>query len=158
MTTATSFDVWFLNPLGIEPVTFRNVWLQGEHHHPGILGLITRVFQHVGIDCDPASLDQPRSQVLYCNYWAGTRRFWDAYMAFCEPVRDCLVHPLDDEASRLLHARADRTIEACFIPFIMERLFSTLLALRSDLIFAGWDGAGARRPRRTWFGWRKAEP
>jgi len=74
-------DVWFLNALGIEPVTSRNVWLQGEHHHPGILGLITRVFRHVGIDSDPASLDQPQSQVLYCNYWAGTRRFWNAYMA-----------------------------------------------------------------------------
>lgn len=149
-------DVWFLNPHGIEPLPFRNVWLQGEHHHPGILHLARRVFRKVGIDCDPESLEQPASEVLYCNYWAGTRRFWDAYIAFCEPVRDCLLHGLDDDDRRLLHARADRTIDACYIPFIMERLFSTLLAVRRDLSFAGWDGEGARRPRRNWLGWRRA--
>ena len=57
-------DVWFLNPHGIEPRRFRNVWLQGEHHHPGILRLARRVFRHVGINCDPESLEQPESQVL----------------------------------------------------------------------------------------------
>lgn len=145
-------DAWFLNPFGIEPGAFPNVWLQGEHHHPGILGLARRVFERAGIDCDPASLEQPKSMELYCNYWAGTRRFWDAYIAFCEPVRDVLLHGLDESDRRLLHSRADRTIDACFIPFIMERLFTTLLALRRDLSFAGWDGGGARRPRRRWFG------
>jgi hypothetical protein len=149
-------DVWFLSPFGIEPGFFPNVWLQGEHHHPGILGLTRRVFERAGIDCDPATLDQPKSMELYCNYWAGTRRFWDAYIAFCEPVRDILLHGLDDRDRSLLHSRADRTIDACFIPFIMERLFTTLLAVRRDLSFAGWDGGEARRPRRRWFSWRKA--
>lgn len=149
-------DVWFLSPHGIEPGRFRNVWLQGEHHHPGILRLTQRVFRHCGIDCDLETLEQPESQVLYCNYWVGTRRFWDAYLAFCEPVRDCLLHRLDSDDRRLLQSRADKTIDSGYIPFIMERLFSTLLSLRGDLSCKGWDGAGARRPRRTWFGWRKA--
>jgi hypothetical protein len=148
-------EVWFLNPHGIEPHRFPNVWLQGEHHHPGILHLARRVFRHVGIDCDPESLEQPESQMLYCNYWAGTRRFWDAYIAFCEPVRECLLTALDDVDRRLLWSRADRTIDACYIPFIMERLFSTLLSVRGDLSFAGWDGEGARRPRRSWLGRRR---
>jgi hypothetical protein len=149
-------DVWFLNPRGIEPLAFPNVWLQAEHHHPGILGLVTRVFRRVGIDCDPVTLHQPHDHVLYCNYWVGTRRFWDAFIDFCEPVRECLMHGLDGEDRRLLHARADRTIDACYIPFIMERLFSTLLSLRGDIAFAGWDGGAARRPRRRWLRWRRA--
>ncbi len=150
-------DVWFLNPFGIEPGTFPNVWLQAEHHHPGILGLTRRVFARAGIDCDLARLNQPPRSELYCNYWAGTRRFWDAYMDFCEPVREVLLNGLDDRDRRLLLSRADRTIDACYIPFIMERLFTTLLSLRRDLSFMGWDGAGARRPKRRWLWRMKAE-
>jgi hypothetical protein len=146
-------DVYFLNPRGLERGSYRNVWLQGEFHHPGILGLARRIFREADIDVDPARLEQPRSQVLYCNYWAGSRRFWDAYMAFCEPVRHVLLHGLSEDDRRLLRSRADKAIDACFIPFIMERLFSTLLTLRPDISFRGWDGSGARTPRaNAWYG------
>ena len=136
-------DVYFVNPPGLEPRSFRNVWLQGEHHHPGILGLARRVFARCGIDCDPAALEQPARQVLYCNYWAGTSRFWDAYMAFCEPVRECLLHGLDGDDLRLLHSQADRVIDACYIPFVMERLFSTLLALDPGIRALGMEATTA---------------
>lgn len=146
-------DVYFLNPRGLERGVYRNIWLQGEFHHPGILGLATRIFQKAGIDADPAGLEQPGNQILYCNYWAGTRRFWDAYMALCEPVRDCILHGLSEADRRLLHSRADAKIDACYIPFIMERLFSTLLTLRTDISFKGWDGSGAQRPKNiSWYG------
>ena len=87
--------------------------------------------------------------MLFCNYWAGTRGFWDAYMAFCEPVRECLLHGLDADDRRLLHSRADRVIDACYIPFVMERLFSTLLALRPDIRFRALDA----RPWHARLGW-----
>ena len=150
-------DVYFISPPWIEPTRFRNIWLQGEDSHPGIIGLVREVFRRCGIDCDPEKMDQPESQVLYCNYWAGTRRFWDAYMAFCEPVRECLLHGLDEDDRRLLLSRADRSIDACYIPFIMERLFSTLLWLRGDISFQGWDEPYPARARRRWWrGWKRA--
>lgn len=133
-------DVYCVSPPGIEPRPFRNVWVQGEYHHPGIIHLAREVFRRVGIDCDPETVEMPESRMLYCNYWAGTRRFWDLYMAFCEPVRDCLLHGLDAADRRLLHTRADAVIDACFIPFIMERLFSTLLAVRPDITCRSWNG------------------
>jgi hypothetical protein len=144
-------DVYCISPPGIDPLPFPNVWLQGEHHHPGILHLVRRVFQHVGVECDPETVHMPAGRVLYCNYWAGTRRFWDRYMAFCEPVRDCLLHGLDEADRRLLHSRADRLIDACYIPFIMERLFSTLLAVAPDISCASWEAARDAPPRRRWF-------
>ena len=142
-------DVYCVSPPGLEPRSFRNVWLQGEHHHPGILHLARQVFRRVGIDCDPETVEMPASRMLYCNYWAGTRRFWDQYVAFCEPVRNCLLHGLEPADRRLLHARADAVIDACFIPFIMERLFSTLLALRPEISCRMWDG-GHDPGRRGW--------
>jgi hypothetical protein len=149
-------DVYCISPPGIEPRSFGNVWLQGEHHHPGILHLARQVFRRVGIDCDPATVRMSESQVLYCNYWAGTRRFWDRYMAFCEPVRNCLLHGLDDADQRLLHGRADRVIDACYIPFIMERLFSTLLAVQPDISCRAWDAVRDAPARRGWFRRRRA--
>jgi len=126
-------DVYFVNPSRIEPRPFTGIWRQAEEHHPGILGLAQRILDAVGVDVDLAGLEQPREQVLFCNYWAGTRRFWQTYMAFCEPVYQHILTGLDEADRRLIWSRADRTIDSPYVPFIMERLFSTLLALRPDI-------------------------
>jgi hypothetical protein len=144
------YDVYFMNPSRIEPRPFASIWQQAEVHHPGILGLAQRIFDAVGVDVDLASFEQPREQVLFCNYWAGTRRFWDAYMAFCEPIYHHIQTDLDESDRRLIWARADRTIDSPYVPFIMERLFSTLLALRPELPYLALD-ARAHAVR----GWRR---
>lgn len=143
-------DVWFVNPCRIEPRPFTNIWQQAEVHHPGILGLTQRIFDAVGVDIDLAGFEQPREQVLFCNYWAGTRRFWDAYIAFCEPIYRHIETGLDEADRRLIWSRADREIDAPYVPFIMERLFSTLLALRPEIRYRSLD-ADAHAVR----GWRR---
>ncbi len=144
------YEVYFVNPCRIEPQPFATIWQQAETHHPGILGLTQRIFDAVGIDLDLARFSQPREQVLFCNYWVGTQRFWDAYMAFCEPVYHHIETGLDEADRRLIWSRADRGIDSPYVPFIMERLFSTLLALRPDLRYAAID-AEAHAVR----GWRR---
>ena len=94
-------DLYFVHPYRVEPRPFAGIWQQAEVHHPGITGLAQRILDAVGITADLATLEQPREQVLFCNYWAGTRRFWDEYMAFCEPVHRQIMEGLD---------AADRTI------------------------------------------------
>lgn len=144
-------DVYFVNPDRIERGRWRSVWEQGEFHHPGILGLAQRIFSTVGVAIDLARFEQPPEHVAYCNYWAGGGKFWDAYMAFCEPVHECIEHGLSAADRDLIHRRADRTIDACFIPFIMERLFSTLLTLRPDLHGRGWNATQLGwAPGRWW--------
>jgi hypothetical protein len=142
-------DVYFAHPYRVEPQAFTNIWRQAETHHPGILGLSQRIFDAVGVDVDLATLDQPREQVLFCNYWAGTGRFWKAYMAFCEPVYRHILEGLDDADRRLVWSRADREIDAPYVPFIMERLFSTYLALTPGVRAIGLDVA--RATRRPWY-------
>ncbi|RLS29759.1 MAG: hypothetical protein DWH79_11650 [Planctomycetota bacterium] len=142
-------DVYFLNPPRLERRRYRNIWYQGERHHPGILGLTQRILAEVGVKIDLEALCQPQSQILFCNYWAGTRSFWDTYMAFCEPIRECIEHRLSAADQALIHSRADRVIDATYVPFIMERLFSTLLSLRSDLRVAAWVDPS---PQASW--WR----
>lgn len=142
-------DVYFAHPYRVEPHAFTNIWQQAELHHPGILALAQRIFDAVGRDLDLASLDQPREQVLFCNYWAGTLGFWNGFMGFCEPVYHHILHGLDDAERRLIWSRADREIDAPYVPFIMERLFSTYLAIRPGLRAIGMDVA--RATRRPWY-------
>jgi hypothetical protein len=150
-------DVWFVHPHGVEPRPFTNIWRQAEVHHPGIIGLAQRIMAEVGVGVELATLEQPRKQVLFCNYWAGTRRFWDEYMAFCEPIHHHILEGLGESDRRLAWSRADREIDAPYVPFIMERLFSTLLALRPKIRFLGVDAAAlAGADRRPW--WRRAAP
>jgi hypothetical protein len=143
-------DVYFVNPCRIEPSPFATVWQQAEMHHPGILGLTQRIFDAVGIAVDLASFQQPQEQVLFCNYWVGTHGFWGSYMAFCEPIYRHIETSLDEADRRLIWSRADPTIDSSYVPFIMERLFSTLLALRPDIRYAALD-AEAHAVR----GWRR---
>lgn len=146
-------DVWFVHPRGVEPRPFRSIWEQAEVHHPGILGLAQRIFAALGVAVDLARLESAPDRVLFCNYWVGTPRFWEAYMAFCEPVRRQILHGLDEADRRLVWSRADRVIDAPYVPFIMERLVTTLLALRPEIRARGWDGpvrAVVRPPHVPW--------
>jgi hypothetical protein len=147
-------DVYFVNPSRVEPRPFTGIWQQAEVHHPGIIGLAQRIFDAVGVAVDLATLEQPREQILFCNYWAGTRRFWDDYMAFCEPVHRQILSGLDAADRALIWSRADREIDAPYVPFIMERLVSTFLALRPGIRYQGLDlDRQLRAVRRPW--WRR---
>jgi hypothetical protein len=143
------YDVYYVNPCRVEPRPFTNIWQQAEVHHPGIIGLAQRIFDSLGVTIDLASFEQPHEQVLFCNYWAGSRRFWDEYMAFCEPVYHHILDGLDEADRRLIWSRADREIDAPYTPFIMERLFSTLLALSPSIRALGLDVT--RSSVRPWY-------
>ncbi len=145
-------DVYFLNPHRVEPRPFTNIWQQAEVHHPGIIGLAQRIFDAIGEPVDLAALQQPREQVLFCNYWAGSRRFWQRYMDLGERVARQIREGLDEADRRLAWSRADRLIDAPYVPFIMERLFSTLLATRAGIRFRAWEEQEIAPTRRGWVG------
>jgi hypothetical protein len=146
-------DLYFVHPHRVEPRPFTGLWQQAEVHHPGITGLAQRILDAVGVAVDLATLEQPREQILFCNYWAGTRKFWDEYMALCEPVHRHILEGLGPADREFAWSRADREIDAPYVPFIMERLCSTLLALRPEIRFLGLPAPVGRSARRPW--WRR---
>lgn len=143
-------DVYFLHPHRVEPRPFTNIWQQAEVHHPGIIGLAQRIFDAIGEPVDLAALEQPREQVLFCNYWAGSHGFWQAYMDLAGRVARQIREGLDEADRRLAWSRADRLIDAPYVPFIMERLFSTLLATRAGIRFCAWDERKSKPTRTGW--------
>lgn len=121
------YDVYFINPFPMQMKFFRNLWLQGEFYHPGILELSQRIFEHAGYAIDLAAEVQTKKTALYCNYWVGSKIFWDKYMAFIAPIIEVLRGGLGAAEKEKLHSIADRGNNFSYIAFIIERVFSTLL-------------------------------
>lgn len=151
ISTNDGYDVYLVNPHRIEPRPFANIWQQAEVHHPGIIELAQGIFDAVGLNVDLVHLEQPRDQVLFCNYWAGTRCFWKEYMDLAERVRRHVLTGLDPATRRLAWSRADREIDAPYVPFIMERLFSTLLAVRPGIRYRSWKAGRSTGVRIPWY-------
>lgn len=121
------YDVYFINPFPMQMKFFKNMWLQGEFYHPGILELSQRIFERAGYAIDLSAEVQKRETALYCNYWVGSKTFWEKYMAFIGPINNVLRSGLDAPEKEKLHSIADRGNDFSYIAFIIERVFSTLI-------------------------------
>ncbi|MBL8033711.1 MAG: hypothetical protein JNJ69_08425 [Leptospiraceae bacterium] len=126
-------DVYFLNPFPMEELLFRNVWLQGDFYHPGILDFSQQLLKCAGYQIDLRSWNQPRESFAFCNYWVGNGRFWKAYMEFTGILAEILRTGLDATDKEFLHSIASKTNNFSYIAFIMERMFSTLLYLQPEI-------------------------
>lgn len=122
------YDVYFVTPFVSQIKLFRNVWLQGNFYHPGSLPLAQKIFDRAGHHIDLASERHDASTVLYCNYWVGNKRFWDAYMSFTKPIvrelRKMLRNPQEANELRTI---ADKANNFGYIAFILERVFTTFI-------------------------------
>jgi hypothetical protein len=128
------YDVYFVNPFpNLVRKRFRNVWHQGSICHPAILPIAQLLFDKVGYQVNLKAIEMDERVTAYCNYWAATPEFWRRYIEFCEPLYNVIESGLtSDEKARIL-ARADAVSTCCYIPYIFERLFSTLLCIDPDI-------------------------
>lgn len=123
-------DVFVVNPFPkLASPKYQSVWHHGEASHPGIIRITQSLFDRVGYDIDISALRMATEKIAFCNYWAGTADFWHRYMAFCGPIHDLIEHGLGDDEKRSILQTADPVSGTCFIPYIFERLFSTLLTV-----------------------------
>ncbi len=122
-----NYDVYFINPFPMQMKFFKSLWQQGEFFHPGITELSEEILRLAGYDIDLTSAVHDRKTALYCNYWVGTRQFWDRYMAFTQPIVEVLRSGLSPAQKKKLHSIADFGNDFSYIAFIIERLFTTLL-------------------------------
>ena len=124
-------DVCFVNPFPQLAYISHNVWMQGEHAHPGLTVRSQALLDAVGIDIVLDDVPRHGPDVLcYSNYWVGKERFWDEYVGgLLLPIAQFLeTHP-DHPASRAIMEPTIHLEAAPFLPFMIERLFSTYLSL-----------------------------
>jgi hypothetical protein len=133
------YDVYFVNPYPLHARLFKSVWEQGDFYHPGILRFSQTIIRRAGYAFDLSSMVNDDSTLLFCNYWVGNRLFWDRYMRLASDVERVLLHGLTDEEQAYLHSTADLRRETLsHIPFILERLFSTLLLHAPDIKYRAY--------------------
>lgn len=128
-------DVCIINPFPSMPYYSFNVWMQGEIAHPGITDAAQKLLDACEIEWDLSKIDRHEPDILcYSNFWAGTERFWDEYVGgVLDRIARYLEKNSDSETAKLAMIGTRHTDPAPFLPFIVERLFTTFLSLRRDL-------------------------
>jgi len=134
-------EVCFVNPFPQLAYISFNVWMQGENAHPGLTARAQALLDACGIAMRIA--EQPRhgpDLLCYCNFWVGTEQFWEDYVGgVLVPIAEFLeTHP-HSTVSRDVLGETVHIPPSPFLPFIIERLFSSYLSLtRSPGIARGY--------------------
>jgi hypothetical protein len=131
-------DVYFINPFYIESLMYKSQWEGAAYHHPGIIELTEFIFTEIGYDKELIHRVQDLNVQLYANYWVGSEMFWEKYIAFTKPIYEFIENCKDTEFQKKIMNRADNEIEAPYIPFIMERLFTLILLADRSISFASY--------------------
>ncbi|MGQ7939362.1 hypothetical protein [Paraburkholderia sp. D1E] len=139
--TRPDCDLWFINPFPQLAYWSFNVWMQGEHAHPGLQQAAQSLLDASGISWQLSDVPRQGNGILsYCNFWVGSPRFWEAYVGqILLPISDFLENNPDHPVSRSVMRDTTHTDPAPFLPFIIERLFSTYLSLNSQCAVASYD-------------------
>lgn len=128
------YDVYFVDG-GSTEFPFQNVWLQGDHHHKGLLDLAQRIFDELGYKIDLRVMKNSET-TAYCNYWVGNQKFWDDFMAFAMPFYNWLNECTCEKTKWYIFEHvADGNGMNPVYPYLLERLFSTFLEYKNNVKF-----------------------
>ena len=125
------YDVYFCNPHAEIETLYHNLWLQGEIAHPNFIPLCKEIFEVAGLPAELLTEIQPSPNFATANYFVATPSFWKRYTAFVSRILLAANKKLSSTGRTILFApTADPSgihVEASYIPFVIERLFSVFL-------------------------------
>lgn len=135
MKSNPGYDVYFVNPFPYQVCCWFNVWDQGESWHPGIIDAAQKLFDDAGMPIRISNIGRNDwSNLLYCNYWVGNRKFWETYMRFFVPLFLTADQGKGGNKKKTyLNITPYLGGGLSIIPFIFERLFSTFLSLDKEI-------------------------
>jgi hypothetical protein len=134
-------DVCFINPFPQLAYWSYNVWMQGEHAHPGLITAAQALADASGVNLTIADTPRHGPRTLgYCNFWVGSQRFWDKYVGgTLLPIADFLETNPSHVVALAVMTDTTHTDPAPFLPFIVERMFSTYISLHTELPHAAYS-------------------
>lgn len=112
-----------------------NVWLHGEKYHPGIINFTQEIFNDLGYNIDLKNIKHSLDKKCFCNFIIGNKYFWKKYFTFVEPVFDYINNHLSFDQKKILNKQADRKIKSNLTPFIIERMFTTLIHVDHTIMY-----------------------
>jgi len=116
-----------------------NVWEQGEIAHNGLTHAAQQLLDAVGIDLQLVNTPRHSSRLLaYSNFWVGNADFWYRYVGqVLVPISNFLDRLPNHQAAIEVLQNTLHTDSAPFLPFVVERLYSTWVSTQS-LDFASY--------------------
>lgn len=134
-------DVYFINPFPQIPYWSFNVWMQGECAHPGLCSIAQKLFDICNINLRIDNVPRHGPDILlYSNFWVGSPKFWEIYVGgWLSPIAEFLENNPNHPVARAVMEQTTHTDPAPFLPFIIERLFSTFLSFNKELDFISYE-------------------
>lgn len=124
------YDVYFVNPFPCNAYYAFNVWDHGEICHPGLMSITAELFERAEIGWDiHAQGRNAHDTLLYCNYWVGNAGFWERYIDLVLKLVAVIKTLPERSRARLYELDPRYPVPTPLLPFIFERLFSTLLLM-----------------------------
>lgn len=135
---ACPVDVVFINPFPQVESIYYNVWEQGETWHPGLMNMANRLLAGSGFDIDVKKIvHQTSAELSFSNFWVGSPEFWELYVGgFLDPIAKFIESGVDENLNNEINQNTYHTSDCGFIPFIVERLFSTFLSFNPQIVRA----------------------
>lgn len=129
------FDVYFCHPNTSVEAMYENMWIQGAISHPRFLELSRDFLDAAQLESSMLNKVVPSGFMASSNYFVANHRFWSAYTEFIDNALAAANSKLDESVrAELLSPAADpRNLHhgACYLPFIVERLFGEFLMLHA---------------------------
>lgn len=135
-----SADVVYINPFPQIPYFSYNVWMQGEVAHPGLTQCGQDLIRAAGLPWRLSELRRQKHDVVcYSNFWLGSQEFWEGYVGrVLQPIGSYLEANRNSAISRAVLQDTLHTDPVPYLPFIIERLFSTYLSETPEVSRAAW--------------------
>lgn len=118
------FDCYHFDPFPNLYKQYKNLWVQGDQWHPGMLNYANKLFTKLGIKDRAENLQYDREDFGTCNYYVGNGNYWNNLLNFMDY---CLKLSDDDEEMHKYLFVDGRLYNGHVIPnfaFVTERLFS----------------------------------
>jgi len=131
-------DVVFINPFPQIKYWSVNAWMQGEFMHPGLIKIAQDLLKAAEIDMVINDTDRHSHRHLcFCNFWVGNQRFWKEFVGgVLVKLNDFIDNNPNHNSVLNAQLGTAHTSQACFIPFIVERLFSSWIYQRKENLSA----------------------
>lgn len=127
-------DVCLINPFPQIAYWSYNVWIQGEHAHTGLGSAAQMLLDAIGIPWRLSEVPRHGPNLLsYGSFWVARTEVWQAFVGdVLQPIADYLQKFPKDPAVVGILRPTRHTDEAPFLPFMIERLFSTFLSFQPN--------------------------
>jgi len=125
------YDLYFCNPHPFNEALYHNMWMQGEVSHPQFLELVRLFYAAAGLDDKELRVIESSGNFTASNYFVASPKFWAAFIPYVKRVLVTADKALDPKVRDLIHSKVadDKGLHAgaTYIPFIVERLFTTFM-------------------------------